>query len=93
MKKFLAAVSVMTMMAGMVSAMSVSAGSSIYGLPIPGDADDDCKLTVRDCACIAAALANGNVSKLPRESDYNLDQKIDIRDAAALSRALAKKDE
>ena len=56
-----------------------------------GDANDDGKTNVRDCACIANALANGEAESLPEKADYNLDTRKNVRDAASLSKDLAEK--
>ena len=56
-----------------------------------GDANDDGKTNVRDCAFIASALAKGNAESLPPVADYNLDGSRDVRDAAAISKDLARK--
>lgn len=47
--------------------------------------------TVRDCALIASALANGKADTLPKEADFNEDGIINIRDAATLAQTLANK--
>lgn len=55
-----------------------------------GDANLDKKVNVRDCACIANALAKGTVADLPQKnSDYNQDGTINVRDAAALAKDIA----
>ena len=54
-----------------------------------GDANNDGKVNVRDCAYIANKLAAGKASSLPSEADYNSDGKINVRDAAAIARVLA----
>jgi len=56
-----------------------------------GDANDDGKTNVRDCACIANALANGEAESLPNQADYNEDTRKNVRDAASLSKDLAEK--
>lgn len=56
-----------------------------------GDANGDGKFNVRDCACIAEALANGDADSLPPVADYNLDGEKNVRDAAAISNVLAGK--
>ncbi len=56
-----------------------------------GDANDDGKTNVRDCACIANALANGKADSLPDQADYNQDTHKNVRDAAAISNDLANK--
>jgi hypothetical protein len=56
-----------------------------------GDANGDRKVNVRDCACIANALANGEAESLPDNADYNQDTKKNVRDAASLSKDLAEK--
>lgn len=55
-----------------------------------GDANNDGKVNVRDCAYIANKLAAGKASSLPSEADYNSDGKINVRDAANLASDLAK---
>lgn len=57
---------------------------------ISGDANDDGKINVRDCAFIASALAKGEVDSLPECADFNGDGKVNVRDAAAIASALAK---
>ena len=59
--------------------------------PNLGDANDDGKTNVRDCACIANALANGEAESLPYQADYNEDTRKNVRDAAAISNDLANK--
>ena len=54
-----------------------------------GDANGDKKCDVRDCACIAEALANGDTDSLPPVADYNRDGKKNVRDAAAIANGLA----
>ncbi len=56
---------------------------------ISGDANGDGKLNVRDCAFIAAALAEGKGDTLPIAADYNEDGKKNVRDAAAIASFLA----
>ena len=56
-----------------------------------GDANEDGKTNVRDCACIANALASGEAESLPDNADYNQDTKKNVRDAASLSKDLAEK--
>ena len=59
--------------------------------PDIGDANKDGKTNVRDCACIANALANGEAENLPEKADYNQDTRKNVRDAAAISSDLAAK--
>lgn len=54
-----------------------------------GDANGDGKVTVRDCAAIAKALAMGTIAELPISADFNGDGSITVRDAAALAKSLA----
>ena len=54
-----------------------------------GDANDDGKTNVRDCACIANALSKGKAASLPDKADYNQDTQKNVRDAANLSDDLA----
>lgn len=56
-----------------------------------GDANDDGNANVRDCACIANALAKGEAESLPDNADYNQDTMKNVRDAASLSKDLAEK--
>ncbi|MGN0613291.1 MAG: glycoside hydrolase family 9 protein, partial [Porcipelethomonas sp.] len=56
---------------------------------VPGDANLDGKLDIRDAAYIAYLLAIQKSSLLPYKSDYNSDGKINIRDAAAIAKYLA----
>lgn len=56
---------------------------------IPGDADGDGKLNVRDAAHIARKLALHKAHELPPEADFNGDGKINVRDAAAIAKYLA----
>ncbi len=70
--------------------------AEISGLPdfietVAGDANDDGKLNVRDCAFIASALAKGLADTLPKSADFNGDGKINVRDAAAIAKVLAEK--
>ena len=62
-----------------------------YGSADLGDANDDGKTNVRDCAFIATALASGKAAALPDKADYNRDGKINVRDAASISSDLAAK--
>ncbi|MBQ3566048.1 MAG: WG repeat-containing protein, partial [Oscillospiraceae bacterium] len=55
-----------------------------------GDANGDGKVTVRDAAAIAAALAKKKEDTLPASADFNGDGKVTVRDAAAIAAALAK---
>lgn len=55
-----------------------------------GDANDDGKINVRDCAFIASALAKGLNNTLSDAADFNNDGKVNVRDAAAIAAALAK---
>lgn len=57
---------------------------------VKGDANEDGRLTVRDCALIANKLSKGKVSELPSHTDFNSDGKINVRDAAAIAKSLAK---
>lgn len=70
--------------------ITVGAGSSDEHLI--GDANQDGKVNVRDCATIASALAKGTVDSLKCSicADYNKDGKVNVRDAAAIASALAK---
>ena len=56
-----------------------------------GDANQDGKVNVRDCAAIANALATGTVDKLgcSQCADYNEDGTVNVRDAAQLANAIA----
>lgn len=57
---------------------------------LPGDANLDGKVNVRDAAFIASALAKGKGDTLPPAADFNDDGKINVRDAAAIASFLAK---
>ncbi len=56
-----------------------------------GDANGDNEVNVRDCACIALALAAGKGDTIPMSADFNSDGKVDVRDAAAIATMLANK--
>ena len=56
-----------------------------------GDANHDGKVNVRDCACIATAVATKTTDSLPASADYNEDGYKNIRDASAIARYLEKK--
>lgn len=62
---------------------------SVIEKVLPGDANEDDTVNVRDCATIAEALAKGKGNTLPDSADFNDDSKIDVRDAAAIASALA----
>ncbi len=64
--------------------VTVKAKSSLNG-----DANEDGRLNVRDCAYIATMLANGKSSQLPDTADFNGDGNINVRDAAAIAKNLA----
>lgn len=65
-------------------------GTVIVAIPSElGDANEDGKVNVRDCAMIASYLAKNQADKLPLCADYNRDSKINVRDAAAIANALA----
>lgn len=53
-----------------------------------GDANQDGKINVRDCAYIASMLADGNSNKIPTLADFNGDSNVNIRDAAAIAKSL-----
>lgn len=55
-----------------------------------GDADGDNEVTVRDCAFIAAALAQGRSDEFTENADFNDDGKVNVRDAAAIAKSLAE---
>ena len=57
---------------------------------IPGDADQDGRLNVRDAAFIARKLAERKSDELPETADFNEDGIVNIRDAAAIAIYLAK---
>ncbi len=57
---------------------------------VKGDANEDGKLNVRDCAFIANKLSKGKADELPSHTDFNSDGKINVRDAAAIAKSLAK---
>ncbi len=57
----------------------------------PSDAPATDRISVRDCAVIASAVAKGNVSELEEDFDFNDDGKINVRDAAAIASYLADK--
>ncbi len=57
---------------------------------VRGDANQNGKTDVRDCAYIATTLAKGQGDTLPEEADYNLDGKRNVSDAANLARDAAK---
>lgn len=54
-----------------------------------GDANNDGKINVRDCAFIASKLAQGKTNELTPAADINGDGKVNVRDAAALASSLA----
>lgn len=56
-----------------------------------GDADNDMKITVRDCSFIAIKISKGEAESLPESADFNGDKIVNIRDAAAIANYLAKK--
>ncbi len=58
---------------------------------IPGDANLDGKVNVRDAAHIAKMLATGKVKELSPAADFNGDGKINVRDAAGIAKSLASK--
>ena len=55
---------------------------------VPGDANGDDVLNVRDAAYIAKKAAQGKASELPLSADFNGDGKVNIRDAAAIAKHL-----
>lgn len=70
-----------------------SGGSVSYATPVIkllGDADNDNELTTRDCAFIAATLAQGKNDELTDTADFNNDGEVNVRDAAAIARELAE---
>lgn len=72
-----------------VSSLSVCLPASAQETGIRGDANQNEKTDIRDCAFIARTLAEGKGSSLPADADYNKDNSKNIRDAAELSRDLA----
>ena len=58
---------------------------------VPGDADGNKKLDVRDAAMIAQYIAAGKASRLPECADYNGDGVVNVRDAAAIARRLSQR--
>ena len=58
---------------------------------IPGDANNDGVINIRDAALIAVNLSKSKVGELSESADYNQDGKINIRDAAAIALYLSKK--
>lgn len=58
---------------------------------VPGDADGNKKLDVRDAAMIAQYIAAGKASRLPECADYNRDGVVNVRDAAAIARRLSQR--
>ncbi len=56
---------------------------------VHGDANNDGKINVRDCAFIASKLAQGKATELTLAADINSDGKVNVRDAAALASSLA----
>ena len=56
---------------------------------IEGDANGDDKLDVRDCAAVAAAIAEGRVDEVSSIADCNIDGKVNVRDAAAIAYQLS----
>lgn len=83
--KALSAVIAATLIAAMPLSM-VSAETT----GLRGDANQNGKTDVRDCAYIATTLAKGQGDTLPEEADYNLDGKRNVSDAANLARDAAK---
>lgn len=55
-----------------------------------GDANEDGKVNVRDCAYIANMISKGQSNALPTSADYNDDGTCNVRDAAALARDIAR---
>ncbi len=58
---------------------------------IPGDANNDGEVNVRDAAYIAAALAKNEKEKLTLSADFNEDGQVNVRDAAGIAKYLATK--
>ncbi len=56
---------------------------------VSGDANNDNKMNVRDCAFIALALATGKGDTLPVSADFNGDGKVNVSDAAAIANFLS----
>lgn len=56
-----------------------------------GDANGDNKINVRDCAFIAAAIAQGRTDELDSNSDFDNDSVVNVRDAASMAVFIAKK--
>ena len=69
----------------------VTVSADIDENEVPGDANDDGILNVRDAAYIARMLALGSADKLPKKSDFNGDGKINVRDAAAIAKYIASR--
>ncbi|MBQ3565797.1 MAG: hypothetical protein IJA12_01335, partial [Oscillospiraceae bacterium] len=82
--------SVSTSESGAETSVSESTTTTGSTVAVPGDANGDNELTVRDCAAIARALATGKVADLPLSADFNGDGEITVRDAAAIARVLAE---
>ena len=57
---------------------------------VPGDANGDGEVSVRDASLIARMLAEKRISELPLSADFNGDGEVSVRDAAAIAAALAK---
>ena len=74
-----------------VSDVTTTTTDTTQPATVKGDANEDGKLDVRDCAYIAGMLAKGMDEKLPECSDFNDDGKINVRDAAAIASFLASK--
>ncbi|MGN0614156.1 MAG: dockerin type I domain-containing protein [Porcipelethomonas sp.] len=57
---------------------------------LPGDANGDGELSVRDCSYIAKMISAGRSGELTQAADYNSDGIVNVRDAASLSQYLSK---
>ena len=57
---------------------------------IPGDANLDGKLTVRDCSYKVNCLSVNKAYLLPDTADFNMDGLKDVRDAAGIAHELSK---
>lgn len=75
---------------------SGDSSNSIYDITfslidyIPGDANNDNVVNIRDAALIAKMLSQAKGNELPKSADYNGDGVVNVRDAAAIASSLVK---
>ncbi len=75
---------------GIVKMVDICNVKNVFSNGILGDANNDSKLNVRDCAFIASALANDKIDTISKNANFNKDDKINVRDAAAIANFLSK---